>query len=306
MNRRASRVLGLVLTCALILTLGSAGASARPLPDRIELPDGFLPEGIAIGPGPTAWFGSRADGDIYEVDLLTGEGRVVAEGPGTPSIGLKSDPRGRLFVAGGPAGTGRVVDSDTGALLADHRFTTGSSFVNDVLVTPSAVWFTDSMQPQLYAVPRSPDGELADTHVTVPLGGEWVQGEGFGANGLTRTPDGSALLVVHSTSGLLYRVDPATGAATVVDLDGVLLTTGDGMLQRGRTLYVVQNRLNQVAVLELDRAGTTGQLVDTITSPDFDVPTTVAAFGRWLYLPNARFTSPQEPETEFWVTRVDR
>jgi sugar lactone lactonase YvrE len=306
MKRRASRVLGLVLTSVLTISLGTADASTQSLPDRIELPDGFLPEGIAIGPGPTAWFGSRADGDIYEVDLVTGEGQVVAQGPGTPSIGLKSDSSGRLFVAGGPSGTGRVVDSDTGALLADYPLTTDPSFVNDVLLTPSAVWFTDSMQPQLYAVPRSPDGDLADTHLTVPLGGEWAQGEGFGANGLTRTPDGSALLVVHSTSGLLYRVDPATGAATVVDLGGLLLTNGDGMLQRGRTLYVVQNRLNQVAVLELDRAGTTGHLVDTITSPDFDVPTTVAAFGRSLYLPNARFTSPQEPETEFWVTRVDR
>jgi sugar lactone lactonase YvrE len=306
MNRRPRRIVGIALATALAVALGAAAAPAGPPPDRIELPDGFLPEGIAIGPGPTAWFGSRADGDIYEVDLLTGEGEVIAEGPGTPSIGLKSDKRGRLFVAGGPSGSGRVVDSDTGALLADYQFTTGNSFVNDVLLTPSAVWFTDSMQPQLYAVPRSPNGGLADEPVTVPLGGEWEQGEGFGANGLTLTPDGSALLVVHSSSGLLYRVDPATGDATVVDLGGVQLTNGDGMLQRGRTLYVVQNLLNHVAVLRLDRAGTTGTLVDTITSPDFDVPTTVAAFGRWLYLPNARFTSPQEPDTEFWVTRVDR
>lgn len=306
MDRRARRMFGLVLASALTVALGAAPAPAEPLPDRIELPDGFLPEGIAIGPGPTAWFGSRADGDIYEVDLVTGEGEVIAEGPGTPSIGLKSDRSGRLYVAGGPSGTGRVVDIDTGALLADYQLTTDASFVNDVLLTPSAVWFTDSMQSQLSAVPRSPDGGLADEAVTVPLGGEWDQGEGFGANGLTRTPDGSALLVVHSTSGLLYRVDPATGEATVVDLGGELLTNGDGMLLRGRTLYVVQNRLNQVAVLRLDRAGTTGVPVDTITSPDFDVPTTVAAFGDSLYLPNARFTSPQEPDTEFWVTRVDR
>jgi sugar lactone lactonase YvrE len=306
MNSRAGRALGLVLTAVLTISLGSADASAHRPPDRIELPDGFLPEGIAIGPGPTAWFGSRADGDIYEVDLRTGEGKVVAQGPGTPSIGLKSDRRGWLFVAGGPTGTGRVVDSDSGALIADYQFMAGTSFVNDVLLTPSAVWFTDSMQPQLYAVPRSPGGGLAEAPVTVPLGGDWVKGEGFGANGLTGTPDGSALLVVHSTSGLLFRVDPATGTATAVDLGGVLLTNGDGMLLRGRTLYVVQNRLNQVAVIELNQAGTTGRQVDTITSPDFDVPTTVAAFGRWLYLPNARFTSPQTPETKFWVTRVSR
>ena len=50
-----------------------------------------------------------------------------------------------------------------------------------------------------------------------------------------------------------------------------------------------------------DRTG----LVDTLTSPDFDVPTTVARWRDGLYLPNARFTTPATPETEYWVTRVE-
>ena len=81
------------------------------------------------------------------------------------------------------------------------------------------------------------------------------------------------------------------------------------MLLRGRTLYVVQNRLNQVAVLEMERDGSAGTLVDTIAGTDFDaavdVPTTVAAFGRWLYLPNARFSTPAEPGTAYWVSRAE-
>jgi hypothetical protein len=89
-----------------------------------------------------------------------------------------------------------------------------------------------------------------------------------------------------------------------VDLGGASLTDGDGLLTVGRTLYVVRNQLNEVAVIRLDRSGASGALVDTLTSPDFDVPTTVATFAGSLYLPNARFTSPQEPTTEFWVTRV--
>ena len=99
-----------------------------------------------------------------------------------------------------------------------------------------------------------------------------------------------------------------------MDLGGTLLTSGDGLLVIGTTLYVVRNVLNQVAVIKLDPAGTSGVLVDTLTRPafpgepntGFDVPTTVASFGNSLYLPNARFTSPQEPTTEFWVTRIDR
>src|SRR4051794_21324875 len=58
---------------------------AGGFPDRIELPDGFQPEGIAIGPGPVGWLGSLSDGDIYRVDLCTGAGQVISEGPGTPS-----------------------------------------------------------------------------------------------------------------------------------------------------------------------------------------------------------------------------
>ncbi|WP_370619916.1 SMP-30/gluconolactonase/LRE family protein [Mumia sp. Pv 4-285] len=301
----------LVVAIATVLAaavLAPPPATAQAFPDRLELPDGFLPEGIALGPGPTAWFGSRADGDIYEVDLRTGRGEVISQGPGTPSVGMKSDRRGRLFVAGGPAGDGRVVSTRTGEVLASYTFTTAPSFVNDVVLTKRAAWFTDSSRPQLYAVPLGRHGGLPDPSqvTTLPLSGDWVQGSGFGANGLTETPDGKALLVVHSTLGELYRVDPRTGVARTVDLGGASLANGDGMLLEGRTLYVVQNRLNQIAVVKLDRQGRAGRLVGVITDPGFDVPTTVASFGRWLYLPNARFTTPPTPDTPYWVTRVSR
>lgn len=291
-------------------TAGAAPPGDRPFPARIELPDGFQPEGIALGPGPTAWFGSRADGDIYEVSLRTGEGTVISQGPGTPSVGMKSDRQGRLFVAGGTSGTARVVDTETGDVLLDQVLTTGTSFVNDVVLTRGAAWFTDSSQAQLYRLDREPGGAPEAAVATLPLTGEWVQGTGFGANGISTTPTGRALLVVNSTTGLLYRVDPATGEATEVDLGGASLTAGDGMLRHGRTLYVVRNRLNEIAVLRLSPTGLSGRLVRTITADDldpstsFDVPTTVARFGSHLYLPNARFTTPPTPTTDYWVTKV--
>src|SRR5215217_4032164 len=76
-----------------------------------------------------------------------------------------------------------------------------------------------------------------------------------------------ALLVVQSATGLLFRVDPLTGVATRVDLGETLLTNGDGLLVVGTTPYVVQNRLNQMAVIKLSPDGTSGVLVDTLTSP---------------------------------------
>jgi len=300
----------LVLAFSLVTVTAAASSAATPatghgrLSERLELPTGFLPEGIATGRGPFAYLGSRADGDIYRANLVTGTGEVIAQGPGTPSVGLKLDRRGRLFVAGGPAGDARVIDVRTGALLASYRLTTGTSFVNDVVLTKDAAWFTDSQQAVLYRLPLGRAGALPAAAETVPLSGAWEQVEGLNANGIATTPDRTALLVVNSTTGLLFRVDPATGTATQVDLGGASLTSGDGLLVNGRTLYAVRNQLNEVAVIHLDRAGTAGTLAGTLTSDGFDVPTTIARFGAWLYLPNARFTSPQEPTTEFWVTRI--
>jgi hypothetical protein len=84
------------------------------------------------------------------------------------------------------------------------------------------------------------------------------------------------------------------------------MTNGDGLLLLGHTLYVVQNRLNKIAVLKLNHTGTTGVVVNELTSPGFDVPTTVAAFGNRLYLPNARFATSPTPTTKYWVTAVER
>src|SRR5829696_353830 len=281
----------------------------KPFPDRIELPVGFLPEGITIGPGGTAYFGSRANGAIYAASLRTGEGSVINAGDvGLVAVGLKIDNHGRLFVAGGPTGSGRVIDARTGALLQTYNFTNQPAFINDVIITRDYAWFTDSLSPRLFGVPLGPGGELGDPTVfeTLPLTGDWQQVEGSpppnNANGIAITPDQKALLVVQSATGFLFRVDPATGVATRVDLGDTLLTNGDGLLVVGTTLYVVQNRLNQVAVIKLDPDGTSGVLVDTLTSPDFDVPTTVAAFGNSLYLPNARFGTPEPLAAEYWVT----
>ncbi len=140
----------------------------------------------------------------------------------------------------------------------------------------------------------------------MPLTGQWDPDAVNGANGIAQTPDGRALLVIQSSTGLLFRVNPRSGEATQVDLGGAALTNGDGLLLEGRTLYVVRNRVNEVAVVELNRRGTAGEVVDTLTSEDFDVPTTVAAYKGSLYLPNARF-GIESPETaDYWITRIDK
>jgi sugar lactone lactonase YvrE len=299
------RLLVSILTVALGLTVcTSAPASSRvaapdrPFPSHIDLPDGFQPEGIAIGPGATAWLGSLADGDIYRVSLRTGEGSVVVPGTGTPAVGLKRDGSGRLYVAGGPSGTARVIDPSSGAVTS---YALGGTFVNDVVLTRKAAWFTDSGLPRLYRLDRGEGGAPAATATPVTLTGEWVQGTGFGANGIATAPGGKALLVVSSETGKLYRVE-TTGVATEVDT--VSLKQGDGLLRHGRLLYVVRNQADTIVVLRLDRTGLSGEQVRTITSDDFDVPTTLARFGKNLYVPNARFGTSSPTTADYWITKV--
>jgi sugar lactone lactonase YvrE len=308
------RVSGAFVSAALVATVlagagqpASAGSpEAPPFPSVIALPDGFQPEGIATGRGTSFYVGSLADGAIYRGDVRTGQGDVLVSGTdGAVAVGTEVDRRNRLFVAGGPTGAGRVYDAATGALLADYTLTTpGSGFVNDVTVTRDAAYFTDSFNPRLYVVPIGPDGSLGAA-TAIPLTGDLVFQPGFNANGIAASPDGRTLLVVQSNTGRLYAVDARSGVATEVDLGGASLTNGDGLLLRGRTLYVVRNQLDEVAVVRLGPAYRSGTLVDTLTDPDFQVPTTVAAFGSRLYAVNARFGTPPTPDTTYTVVRVD-
>jgi sugar lactone lactonase YvrE len=301
-------VAAVVLGLSLVSAVPATADHGRAFPTEFALPNGFLPEGIAIGDEPTAYFGSRGDGSIYRVDLRTGTGSVFSKGPGTSSVGLKIDSRKRLFVAGGGAGNGRVVDARSGAILKTYQFSPDAdTFVNDVVVADHAAWFTDSRKSVLYKLALGRGRALPAEAVTVPLTGDFVLTPGVNnANGIAETPDGRALLIVQSNTGKLFRVDPATGLTAEVDLGGEVLVNGDGLLVEGHTLYVVQNRVNTVAAFSLDRAGTRGRLVAKVTDPRFDVPTTVAAVGQKLYLPHARFSTPPTPETTYNAVAIPK
>ncbi|MGW3424973.1 SMP-30/gluconolactonase/LRE family protein [Streptomyces phaeochromogenes] len=284
---------------------GSGKEPQKHWPDRFPLPNGFQPEGIAIGSAPFAYFGSLANGDIYRASLATGRGSVISKGPGAghPSVGLKIDRHGRLFVSGGAGGDLRTVDVRTGEI--EKSYAVGGTFVNDVILTPGAAWFTDSFAPQLYRLALDRHGRPGAVR-TVQLGGDWQQGTDFTANGIERTPDGSALLVVNAFAdgGTLMRVDPRTGAAAAVDLGGARIPNGDGVLLLGRTLYVVQQQQNAIDVFRLNSTGTKGTVITRITDPRFRIPTTAAAWGDRLYLPNARFDVEPTPDTEYDVVAV--
>lgn len=66
----------------------------------------------------------------------------------------------------------------------------------------------------------------------------------------------------------------------------------------------MQNRLNSVAVVRLNKRATEGRVVKRLTDPRFDIPTTIARSGSRLYLPNARFSTPPTPETPYDVIAI--
>ena len=300
----------LSLTGLLLFVLLAAAVpnpvSAKAFPDVIPLPNGFQPEGIVIGHGHTAYAGSLANGDIYAVDLRSGAGFILVQGPGTPAVGLSFDARnGYLYVAGGPNGDGRVYDADSGALVMTYEF--GGGFVNDAIVTQDAVYFTDSFAPVIYKVALGAAGAPAVPLSTLPLGGDFVfVPGGFNTNGIVATPDGSALIIVNTSQGKLYRVDPETGEAALIDLRGASANNGDGLVLVGRTLYVVQNFANQIAEFQLKGNYSAAKLRQVIIDDNFDIPTTADNHGAWLYAVNARFGTPPGPDVAYDIVRVKR
>ncbi|WP_306319274.1 MULTISPECIES: superoxide dismutase [unclassified Streptomyces] len=285
-------------------------AAGAGWPRRFFLPDGFQPEGIAIGAAPYAYFGSLAGGDVYRASFATGRGTLLSTGLGAahPTAGLKINDYGRLYLAGATSREIRIASARDGRIERTYVVGSEGTMVNDVVLTPGTAWFTDSYKAQLYGVALGRRGEPGKQW-TLPLKGDWEQGPDFTANGIERTPDGRALIVVNTVAGggSLMRVDPRTGVARALDLGGATVPNGDGLLLIGRLLYVVQQWQNVVDVFRIDAAGTRGAAVARITDPLFRIPTTAAAWDGRLYLPNARFdVEVPTPDTEYDVIAVDQ
>jgi sugar lactone lactonase YvrE len=297
----------MLLLAATVAVVAVPAAFAKAFPETIALPNGWQPEGIAIGNGTTFYVGSIPTGAIYRGDLRTGRGAPLVQGAtGRAAIGVDFD-HGRLFVAGGSTGKGFVYDARTGTLVRELQLATGGgpTFVNDVVVAKRAAWFTDSNRAVLYRLPLSKNGSPAATAQAVALTGDFQLASGFNLNGIDATPNGKTLVVVQSVNGKLFRVT-TSGVTTEIDLGGATVTNGDGILLQGRTLYVVRNQNNEIAVVQLGKDLATGTVGRTITDPDFDVPTTIDRLGSRLFAVNARFGTTPTPTTPYAVVQVRR
>jgi sugar lactone lactonase YvrE len=296
--------LALAATAA-IITVSPGVAAAHDAPDTIDLPAGFAGEGVAVT-GRTFYAGSLAGGFIARGDLRNGTSEVFVTEPLTPaSVGLKADRRhDLLWVAGGPSGQAAVYSLDDGSPITALPLAASAAFINDVTVTRDAAYFTNSFSPEIYRVPVSKGGEVGSPETIALSGPAAAFVVGFNLNGIAATADGRTLIVVNSSKGELYTIDPTTGASALIDLGGVSVATGDGILLDGRTLYVLQNGAapgvpNQIVVIRLSKRLTSGRVVDTITSPLFETATTLGKSGDLLVAVNAQFAgAPIDPESE--------
>jgi sugar lactone lactonase YvrE len=281
--------------------------TAATFPDVIQLPKGFQPEGIEVGKGTTFYVGSLASGAIWRGNLRTGHGAVFIRGTvGRRAAGIEFAKRKqRLFVAGAATGDAYVFNARNGRLRRAFALGTAPTFINDVVVTRHAAYFTDSSKPMLYKIPIGKRGGLGRPR-TVRLSGDYAHVAGaFNLNGIDATRNGKTLIAVQTVNGRLYRINPATGVARTIRLaNGESVVNGDGILLNRRTLYVVQNQNSAVAVVRLSPKLRSGKVRRRLTNPALNVPTTIDDFRRRLYAVNARFGIDDPVNADYQVVQL--
>ena len=144
-----------------------------------------------------------------------------------------------------------------------------SPLINDVAVTRTGAWFTDSSQARLFFVPL--DGRVPGDFSTLALSGPAAELSGqFNLNGIEATADGSTLIVSHTQNASLYTIDPTTGDSALIA--NVSLPNVDGIVLQGHRVWAVQNFDNQIAQITLSPDLSSGTVQGTITNSAFEVP----------------------------------
>lgn len=288
--------------CGVIMRSG-LGLNVRdyPLPGPRD-----FPEGVAYDARRGLIFtGSAATGDIYAIRAATGAVSVFSKGGAmgrSSALGLKVDAKGRLWVAGGAAGTVSVLSPDGAPVAILKTPDSPDPYINDLTPAPDGnVYVTDSTRPVIYRV--TPDLRLS---AWLNLNSTPIRyAPGINLNGIAATPDGRFLLSVQLNTGDLWRIDLKTRAVRRV-MGG--LTRGDGLLLDGHTLYVARNAEGVVSKVSLNTDYSSGQIVAQEPLRGLRYPSTLALVGNELVVAQSQLDKLQQgtPEAPFRLTRFGR
>ena len=303
---RKALVASSLLAALLAPAAATAAGSEADRPRVISLPNGWQPEGIDTIDGGFFFSGSVATGAVWRGNLRTGKGSIlVPPHDGRVAVGLKVR-NGLIWVAGGPTGRGFVYDARTGEDVDAFRLSRAEGvFINDVVVTSGAAWFTDSSSLNLFKVPIEGDRTFGKPQ-TLPLTGdiEFVEGMFSNANGIDAVPGARLLVIVQTSTGRLFTVDRRTGHTSAINLGGKKVPGGDGILLDGDRLWVVHS--GKLALVRVDKNLERGEVILRRRHRTFDVPTTVAESGGNLAIVNARFGNENPSEAKYWVTQIPK
>ena len=286
------RALAALIAILPAFAVSPAYAGGHSLPDTYVLqgaPDA-APEGIAVHTDGRMWVGSSATGRLYQGDVrrssLTPVRAAGTVERGT-TLGVHTDATGNVWSVG--AGTLTVHDRH-GRLLSTataEAGPVGAPILNDLVITPTAVYVTDFANPTVHRAERrgarlGPLQPWLDMRTALP---------GFPAqywflNGVVADRSGSTLLVAGNGTEALWRIDTETRETAQVDLGGRSFGA-DGMQLRGTTLYAVLNYAspNGVYLVRLDPALTSGTVTDEVLLSG--LPTTLAVHRCRVYVVNS-------------------
>ena len=164
------------------------------------------------------------------------------------------------------------------------------TLVNDEVVAPDGdVYITDSFRAVVYRIPAAEtDAPATGVHRTLQVAyrlPDYESGTSNG-NGIVAAPDGKSLIIGYWHSGALYRLTLATGE--VRKIDAPPLTSADGIVRRGNTLYIARSVDNEIATVRLSGNDTRATVVSERTYPGADTTTGVAISGNRLLVTNSQ------------------
>lgn len=260
------------------------------------------PEGIAIDArSGTTYVGSSSEGHIWRIAPGAQKAEMLQAGGAfgrQAAYGMKLDTAGRLWVAGGAAGTVAIVDTTTAATVAVLKSPPGShTFLNDlVLAGDGHAYVTDSFRPILFRA-RHADGAPASLEPWLDLTASPIRyrPNELNLNGIVASPNGRWLLAIQLVSGQLWRIDTSTRAVSEVRVEGGDLRHGDGIVLQGSDLYVLRNQDNEIVRLALTDDWKSARVTQRITDPRLKFPTTAAATRNGIMVVNGQLDKMKDP-----------